>query len=250
MPAKNNRMFRFKKNATFVRNSFVRNCTTNAVCDMEYRLLGNTGLKVSSLSFGFFATIGVNEGLDRCLNIMRICRNNGINLFDNAEVYGKNRGDSEIIMGQAMDKLKSEDPYLWRRSDLIISSKVFWGGDGQNEKGLSRKHLIEGFDGILSRLKTDYLDIGFCHRFDGLTTTEEIVDTMNILINQGKLLYYGTSEWTAQQITEAHWIAKSKGLIPPCVEQLQYNMLERKRFESEYQAIFKEPYNIGTTVNI
>eukprot|EP01084_Bolivina_argentea_P247901 414706_1 len=216
---------------------------------MDYRMLGNTGLKVSLFSFGFFATFGVKEGIDRALSILEICRKNGINFYDNAEVYGKNRGDAEKIMGDAISILKSNNSNDWRRSDIVISSKVFWGGDGQNEKGLSRKHIIEGVNGCLDRLQMDYLDVLFCHRPDQLTPMEEIVDSMTSLIRYDKkALYWGTSEWSTAQIIEAYYIAKLNNLIPPCVEQVQYNMLTRDRFEKEYKKIYEEPYGIGTTV--
>ena len=118
--------------------------------DMEYRMLGGTGLKVSALSFGFWATYGVKEGVDRCVSVMRICRKAGINLFDNAEAYGKEIGDAEAIMGIAYKKLQEEDAKLWRRSDVCFTTKLFWGGSGQNEKGLSRKHIAEGMDADLA----------------------------------------------------------------------------------------------------
>ena len=152
---------------------------------MEYRMLGGTGLKVSTLSFGFWATFGVKEGVDRAVSIMRICRKAGINLFDNAEVYGK--GDAETIMGIALKKLHAEDPKLWRRSDLCITTKLFWGpGGGQNEWGLSRKHVAEGMDASLKRLQLDYVDVVFCHRPDPLTPMEEVVRGMSKLVEDGK----------------------------------------------------------------
>ena len=154
--------------------------------DMEYRMMGGTGLKVSALSFGFWATFGVKEGVDRCVSIMRICRNAGINLFDNAEAYGKENGDAETIMGIAYKKLLEEDPKLWRRSDVCFTTKLFWGGKGQNEKGLSRKHVAEGMNASLKRLQMDYVDVVFCHRPDPLTPTEEVVRGMSKLIDDGK----------------------------------------------------------------
>ena len=147
-------------------------------------MMGGTGLKVSSLSFGFWATFGVKEGVDRAVNIMRICRNAGINLFDNAEIYGN--GKAETIMGIALQRLQKEDPHLWRRSDICISTKLFWGGNGENERGLSRKHVAEGMEASLKRLQLDYVDIVFCHRPDPLTPTEEVVRGMSHLIESGK----------------------------------------------------------------
>ena len=216
--------------------------------EMEYRMMGGTGLKVSTLSFGFWATYGVKEGVDRCVSVMRICRKAGINLFDNAEAYGKEYGDAEIIMGKALKKLQEEDAQLWRRSDIVVTTKLFWGGKGQNEKGLSRKHLIEGMNKSLQRLQVDYVDIVFCHRPDPLTPTEEIVITMTNIINQGQAFYWGTSEWSAQRITEAYYIAKMNGLIAPCVEQPQYNMFVRERFEKEYIRLYDAPYKMGSTI--
>jgi len=215
---------------------------------MEYRLLGGTGLKVSVLSFGFWATFGVKEGLERCVSILRICRNAGINFFDNAELYGKNSGDAETIMGQGLQLLKKEDPEKWRRTDLVITTKIFWGGSGQNEKGLSRKHVVEGMKASLKRLQLDYVDVVFCHRADPLTPTEEVVRAMSDVVSSGQALYWGTSEWTAQQYTEAYWIAKTHNLIPPIAEQPEYNMFQRERVEKEYFRLYNAPYKMGTTI--
>ncbi|ETO22370.1 hypothetical protein RFI_14829 [Reticulomyxa filosa] len=196
---------------------------------MEYRLLGGTGLKVSALSFGFWATDDIikiikmlkkitkkkkKKGVDKCVEVMRVCRKGGINFFDNAEVK-----DAEIIMGQAYERLLKEDSTLWRRSDVCFTTKIFWGGKGQNEKGLSRKHIMEGMKQSLKRLNMDYVDVVFCHRFDPLTSTKEVVRAFTDIIRSGKALYWGTSEWTAAQITEAFWVAKLEGLIPPIAEQ-------------------------------
>lgn len=216
--------------------------------DMEYRMLGGTGLKVSTLSFGFWATYGVKEGVDRCIKVMRICRNAGINFFDNAEAYGKENGDAETIMGQAIVALQKEDAKLWRRSDICVTTKLFWGGAGQNEKGLSRKHLIEGMKASLQRLQMPYVDVVFCHRPDPLMGTEEVVRGMTQIVRNGQAFYWGTSEWSAQQITEAYWIAKTEGLVPPVVEQPQYNMFEREKVEKEYARLYAAPYSMGTTI--
>jgi len=137
---------------------------------------------------------------------------------------------------------------LWRRSDVCFTTKLFWGGGGQNEKGLSRKHIAEGMDASLKRLQMDYVDVVFCHRPDPLTPTEEVVRGMSKLVDDGKAFYWGTSEWTAQQITEAFWIAKVHGLVPPVVEQPQYNMFERERVEKEYIRLYDAPYSMGTTI--
>jgi len=217
--------------------------------EMEYRMLGGTGLQVSALSFGFWATYGVKEGVDRCVNVMRICRNKGINLFDNAEAYGKEHGDAEKIMGEALKILHKEDPLLWRRSDIVVTTKLFWGGkNGKNEKGLSRKHLMEGINTSLGNLQLDYVDILFCHRPDPLTPTEEIVRGMSDIVTSGKAFYWGTSEWTAQQYTEAYYIAKLNNLVPPSCEQPQYNMFHRDRLEKEYIRLYDSPYKMGTTI--
>jgi len=216
--------------------------------DMEYRMLGGTGLMVSTLSFGFWATYGVKEGVDRCVSVMRICRAAGINFFDNAEAYGKENGDAETIMGEAIQVLRKEDEKLWRRSDICVTTKLFWGGKGNNEAGLSRKHLIEGMNASLKRLQMDYVDVVYCHRADPLTPTEETVRGMTQLIRDGKAMYWGTSEWSAQQITEAFWIAKTEGLIAPSVEQPQYNMFEREKVEKEFVRLYDAPYKMGTTI--
>ena len=221
---------------------------------MYYRMLGNTGLQTSVVSYGFWATFGVKDGLmnqdgvdmaKRCLNTARKA---GINLFDNAETYGVPQGEAERVMGEAIAQLSEEDPQLWRRSELIITTKIFWGGAGVNEKGLSRKHIIEGTKASLKRLKLDYVDLIFCHRPDPFTPTETVVRAMTDVIRSGLATVWGTSEWSAQQITEAYWIAQSKGLEPPLIEQPQYNMLARDRFEVEYAPLFQAPYRLGTTI--
>lgn len=221
---------------------------------MYYRMLGNTGLQVSVLSYGFWATFGAKDdlndqqGIDVAKSCLRVARDAGINLFDNAEVYGNPYGEAERIMGCALKQLREEDPTKWRRSDLIITTKIFWGGLGVNEKGLSRKHVVEGLRASLARLQMDYVDLVFCHRPDNLTPTETVVRAMTDVIRTGKATAWGTSEWSAQQITEAVWIAKSNGLEPPQFEQPQYHMFHRERLESEYFPLFQQPYNIGTTI--
>lgn len=214
---------------------------------MEYRMLGNSGLKVSLLSFGFWATYGVKEGLERAIPVLRIARKAGINFFDNAEAYGTD-GSAETIMGQAIKKLQEEDSDLWRRSDIVISTKIFWGGKGLNEKGLCAKHVHEGLVKCLARLQLDYVDVVFCHRPDPLTPTLEVVRAFTQQIKEGKAFYWGTSEWSAQRITEAYWVAEKYNLIAPIVEQPQYNMFCRERFEKEYQRLYAPPYNMGSTI--
>ncbi|CAE7480832.1 KCNAB2, partial [Symbiodinium microadriaticum] len=179
---------------------------------------------------------------------LRVARDGGVNLFDNAEVYGNPHGEAERIMGEAISQLREEDPQKWRRSDIIITTKIFWGGVGVNEKGLSRKHVMEGLNASLKRLKVDYVDLVFCHRPDPFTPTETVVRAMTDAVRSGKATAWGTSEWSAQQITEAVWIARVHGLEPPQFEQPQYHMFHRERFEEEYHPLFRQPYNIGTTI--
>ena len=188
------------------------------------------------------------SGIEVCKECFTTARKAGVNLFDNAETYGVPVGAAEEIMGQAIKELQADDPVLWRRSDLVLTTKLFWGGDGVNERGLSRKHLTEGLDASLKRLQLDYVDLCFCHRPDPYTPTETIVRGMTDLVRSGKATAWGTSEWSAAQIVEAVWIARSYGLEPPPFEQPQYNAMHRQRFESEYFPIFAQPYNFGTTI--
>jgi voltage-dependent potassium channel beta subunit len=206
---------------------------------MEYRYLGKSGLKVSALSFGSWVTFGKQVDVDKALNLMTTAYESGINFFDNAEVYGQ--GAAETIMGQAIKKGG------WKQSDLVLSTKIFWGGDGPNDRGLSRKHIIEGMNASLSRMELEYVDLVFAHRPDIQTPIEETVRAFNHLINQGKAFYWGTSEWSAQQIMEAYSIARREGLIPPLMEQPQYNMFHRDRVEVEYHRLYSE-IGLGTTI--
>lgn len=206
---------------------------------MEYRQLGKSGLFVSSFSFGSWVTFKNQVDVKLAEKLMSLAYERGVNFFDNAEVYAD--GDSEIIMGQALKKLG------WSRDTYIVSSKVFWGGKLPTQRGLSRKHLIEAANAALKRLQVDYLDLYFCHRPDPDTPMEEIVTTMNHLILQGKILYWGTSEWSADQIMEAYAVAKDLRLIPPTMEQPQYNLLHREKLEKEFLRVF-ETVGIGTTI--
>ena len=221
---------------------------------MLYRMLGNTGLQVSVLSYGFWATFGVKDrlsqaaGIEAAKELLHQARLAGINLFDNAEVYGDPRGEAERIMGEAMAQLRAEYPKEWRRSEIIVTTKIFWGGDGVNEKGLSRKHIWEGMEGALTRLQLDYVDLVFCHRPDPFTPTETVVRTMTDVVRSGLATAWGTSEWSAQQITEAFWIARQFGLEPPQFEQPQYHMFHRQRVEQEYHPMYQAPYRMGTTI--
>lgn len=166
------------------------------------------------------------------------CYDAGVNFFDNAEVYAS--GEAERVMGQAIKELG------WKRSDVVISTKIFWGGPGVNDQGLSRKHLIEGTKASLQRLQMDYVDVLYCHRPDPSTPIEETVRAMNYLLDQGYMFYWGTSEWSADQILEACQIAKRLHLVPPIVEQPEYHMFERKRVEVEYSPIY-DTSGIGLT---
>jgi len=206
---------------------------------MEYRYLGASGLKVSALSFGSWVTFGNQMNLDKAYDCMQAAYAAGVNFFDNAEVYAN--GQSEEIMGQVIKKAG------WKRSDLVVSTKIFWGGPGPNDRGLSRKHLLEGTDAALQRLQVDYVDLIFCHRPDQHTPIEETVRAMSHLINQGKALYWGTSEWSALQIQAAVQIARQEHLIPPTMEQPEYNLFHRERVEKEYLPLYRE-YGLGTTI--
>lgn len=206
---------------------------------MEYRYLGRSGLKVSALSLGAWVTYGEQVGENIAYECMTEAYDNGVNFFDNAEVYAN--GKAETVMGNVIKQAG------WKRSDLVISTKIFWGGKGPNDKGLSRKHVMEGTDAALKRLQMDYVDLLFCHRPDLHTPVEETVRTMNTLIEQGKIFYWGTSEWSAVQIMEAHSVAKELGLIGPLMEQPQYNMLHRERFEVEYARLYSQ-IGLGTTI--
>jgi len=206
---------------------------------MTYRRLGNTGIRVSSLSFGSWITFGNQTGVNDAETIMKVAYEAGINFFDNAEAYMT--GEAEAVMGNVIKKLG------WKRNTYVISTKVFWGGNFVNDVGLSRKHIIEGLNASLKRLQLDYVDVVFCHRYDPHTTVEEVVRAMNHVINQGKAFYWGTSEWTAEEIREAHGVADRLGLIGPTVEQPQCNMLHRDRVEREYAALFNEK-KMGSTI--
>lgn len=206
---------------------------------MEYRLLGRSGLKVSALSFGAWVTFDDQLDVDAALACMRAAFDRGCNFFDNAEVYAQ--GKAEEIMGAAIAKAG------WKRGDLVLSTKIFWGGEGPNDRGLSRKHIVEGTEAALKRLRTDYVDLIFCHRPDVETPIEETVWAMHHVVSQGKALYWGTSEWSAAQIRRAYDIARREHLIPPLMEQPQYNMFVRDRVEREYASLYEE-IGLGTTI--
>jgi len=208
---------------------------------MEYRKLGNTGIQISALSLGSWLTFGKQIENTLAEELMIKAYDNGINFFDNAETYA--RGKSEEVMGNILHKLK------WSRSSYMVSSKVFFGYEENkpNQRGLSRKHILEGCEAALKRLHVDYIDLFFCHRPDKNTPILETVQAMNTLIQQGKILYWGTSEWSAQEILQAHLEAERHHLIAPVMEQPQYNMLERKKMEDDYLHIFRYQ-GMGTTI--
>lgn len=206
---------------------------------MEYRNLGRSGLKVSALSFGSWVTFDTQIDVDAAVEEMKTAFDGGMNFFDNAEAYAQ--GKSEIIMGKALKKLG------WNRSEYVVSTKIFWGGSGPNQNGLSRKHILEGTMAALERLQLDYVDLVFCHRPDYETPIEETVRAMSHLVDQGHAFYWGTSEWDAYQLRAAYDIADREHLVPPTMEQPEYNMLFRKRFEVEYAALYKD-FGLGTTI--
>ena len=206
---------------------------------MEYRFLGKSGLKVSALSFGAWVTFGDQIGEDVAYDCMKAAYDAGVNFFDNAEVYSS--GQAETIMGNVLKRSG------WKRSDLVVSTKIFWAGSGPNDCGLSRKHIVEGTDAALKRLQLDYVDLIFCHRPDFYTPVEETVWAMNHVIQQGKAFYWGTSEWTAEQIRKAYEVALRDHLIPPTMEQPHYNMFVRERVEKEYVPLY-EDCGLGTTI--
>lgn len=206
---------------------------------MEYRNLGKSGLKVSALSLGAWVTYGGQVGEDVAYECMKEAYEAGVNFFDTAEVYA--RGNAEKVMGAVIKKAG------WKRSDLVVSTKIFWGGNGPNDSGLSRKHLFEGLDATLKRLDMDYVDLLFCHRADIQTPIEETVWAMTDIIRQGKAFYWGTSEWSAVQIMQAYGIARREHLIPPLMEQPEYNMFHRERVEAEYARLYAE-IGLGTTI--
>lgn len=206
---------------------------------MEYRRLGNSGLKLSELSLGAWVTYGGQVGEEVALKCMSKAYDSGVNFFDNAEAYAG--GNAEVVMGNVIKKMK------WARDDLVLSSKVFWGGEGPNKRGLSRKHIYEACRNSLKRMQVDYFDLFFCHRPDPNTPIEETVRAMDDLIHQGLILYWGTSEWSAADIMRAHGLTREYGLTPPQMEQPQYNMLNRERVEKEYLPLYRE-IGLGTTI--
>jgi voltage-dependent potassium channel beta subunit len=207
---------------------------------MDYRHLGKTGIRVSALSLGSWVTFHQQVDVDSAVEMMKTAYDAGVNFFDNAQAYAK--GKSEEVMGAALKKLG------WRRGSYLISSKYFWGiNDGINEEDtLNRKFLLEAIDGSLQRLQLDHLDLIFCHRPDPETPVEETVWAMHNIIEAGKAFYWGTSEWSAMEIVQAIEIAERHHLHKPVMEQPEYNLLHRERFEVEYARLFKD-YGYGST---
>jgi voltage-dependent potassium channel beta subunit len=204
---------------------------------MHYRRLGRSGLKISEISLGAWVTFGSQVDEDTSIELIQAAYEAGVNFFDNADIYAN--GQAELVMGKALKSMP--------REALVISSKVFWPTmPGPNGRGLSRKHIIESVNASLKRLGTDYVDLYFCHRFDPDTPIDEIVFTMDTLVRQGKILYWGTSEWRAWQVSAAFSVAIQHHLMPPSMEQPQYNMFHRRRVEMELSSLCKE-YGLGLT---
>ncbi len=203
---------------------------------MHYNKLGKAGIKLSEISFGSWITFAKQIGLNEAKEFMHIAHDHGVNFFDNAEGYS--HGEAEVLMGKILKD--------FRREDTVVSTKIFWGGNGPNDTGLSRKHLIEGTKNSLRRLDLDYVDLLYCHRPDLETPIEETVLAMDYLVRQGYAFYWGTSEWSHTQIESAYEIAEKLGCIKPSMEQPRYNMFARDRVEKDYQHLFKK-YGMGTT---
>ncbi|HZW03742.1 MAG TPA: aldo/keto reductase [Anaerolineaceae bacterium] len=206
---------------------------------MEYRRLGKAGIKLSALSLGAWITYGGQVGEDAAEACMAAAFDAGVNFFDNAEAYAN--GNAEIVMGKVLKKMG------WAREDYVVSTKIFWGGDGPNDRGLSYKHIVEGVNKALKRLQLDYVDLVFCHRPDPNTPIEETVRAMDQVVRSGKAFYWGTSEWSAADIMCADGIARAYHLTPPSMEQPQYNMFHRQRFEVEYAPLYRD-LGYGTTI--
>lgn len=206
---------------------------------MQYRYLGSSGLKVSALSFGSWVTFSAQIDEEVAYQCMNAAYEAGVNFFDTAETYAA--GQAETMMGNVIRRAG------WKRSDLVIATKIFWGGQGPNDRGLSRKHILEGTHASLQRLGMDYVDLLFCHRPDPETPLEETVRAMSHLVDSGKAFYWGTSEWSADQIAAAEGIARREHLVPPTMEQPQYNMFHRQRVEREYARLYRD-IGLGTTI--
>lgn len=209
--------------------------------DMPYRRLGRAGIKVSAFSFGSWVTFHNQVNVDSAIEMMKMAYEAGVNFFDNAEVYAG--GKSEQVMGEALRQLG------WRRSSYLISTKFFWGlNDGPNERNtLNRKRLLEAMDGSLLRLGLDYVDLVFCHRPDAETPVEETAHAMHNIVESGKAIYWGTSEWSADEIRAAWDVCHKYGWHKPTMEQPEYNLFHRERVEKEYARLY-EDVGLGTTI--
>ena len=203
---------------------------------MQYNRLGKAGIRLSELSLGSWITFGKQLDLEGVKRLVRTAFDAGVNFFDTAETYAG--GEAETLLGKALKD--------FRRSDLVVSTKLFWGGKGPNDESLSWKHLHEGIRASLRRLGMEYVDLLFCHRPDPNTPIEETVRAMDLIVRQGLAFYWGTSEWKAEQIEEAHRVARSLGCIPPVMEQPEYSMFEREKMERDYLPLFQK-YGMGTT---
>ncbi|MHC1781324.1 MAG: potassium channel beta subunit family protein [Anaerolineaceae bacterium] len=199
---------------------------------MNYRKMGKSGLRLSELSLGAWVTFGNQVDEAMVTETMKTAYEAGMNFFDNAETYAD--GQAEVVMGRVLKKLG------WRRESYVVSTKIFWGGDGPNDEGLSYKHVVEGANNALRRLQLDYVDLIFCHRPDPDTPIEETVRAMDLIIRQGKAFYWGTSEWCAADIMKADAVARQCGLTPPSMEQPQYHMLHRRKVEQEFLPLYRE----------
>lgn len=204
---------------------------------MEYRRLGKAGIQVSELSFGSWITFGSNLDIEDIKKTLHLAFDQGVNFFDNAEAYAA--GAAELLMGEALRE--------FNRQELVLSTKVFWGGGKPNQTGLSRKHIIEGAKNSLRRMQLDYVDLLYCHRSDPHTPIAETVLAMDTLIRSGLVLYWGTSEWSAKDIDEAHQVAQSLNAYAPIVEQPEYNLFHRERVEQDYVPLY-QAYGMGTTI--
>ena len=206
---------------------------------MQYRRLGSSGLQVSVLSFGAWVTFSKQVDQELAYQLMTTAYDQGVNFFDNAEVY--EQGAAEVMMGDAIQRAG------WTRDTYIVSSKVFWGGQKPTQRGLSKKHVHDACHAALKRLQVDYLDLYFCHRPDPETPIHETVFAMNDLITQGKILYWGTSEWKPNQLIEAYKVASKYGLRGPVMEQPEYNLFNRKNVEVDLKPVI-DKYGLGTTI--
>jgi voltage-dependent potassium channel beta subunit len=204
---------------------------------MHYNKLGKAGIRLSEIGFGSWITFAKQLGIKDIKEIMHTAVDHGINFFDNAEGYA--HGEAETLMGKVLQD--------FRREDLVVTTKIFWGGNGPNDTGLSRKHLIEGTRNSLRRLQLDYVDILYCHRPDAETPIEETVQAMDQLVRHGYAFYWGTSEWSVNQIEAAYECAEKLNCMKPCVEQPRYNLFAREHLENDYLPLFKK-YGMGATV--